>query len=246
MLGTQERPLHDSFISYATEENDFVSDLAFALKANGLSVWFAPLSLKVGDKLLDSIEKGLNESRSGILILSQSYLSKNWTSYEMDILVRQHIEGNKKILPIWLDVTKQEIEKKHIGLSGIVGITDTKNIQSVISQLVEALSDGAPYRGVIPSWEDPAYRFLNGLGEANLQTADGPATTIFELLVHSKEHQYPFWLAGKAYTKKELLYHVAQIIGPDPGRVKNWVREDGYKKLWDMCVENDLHPNNFY
>lgn len=131
-------------------------------------------------------------------------------------------------------------------MSGIVGITDTQNIQSVISQLVEALSDGAPYRGVIPSWEDPAYRFLNGLGEANLQTADGPATTIFELLVHSKEHQYPFWLAGKAYTKKELLYHVAQIIGPAPERVKNWVREDGYKKLWDMCVENDLHPNNFY
>lgn len=103
--------MHDSFISYAIEDNDFVSEVTYGLKTNGLSVWFAPLSLKVGDKLLDSIEKGLNESRSGILILSKSYLSKSWTSYEMDILVRQNIEGNKKILPIWLDVTKQEIEK---------------------------------------------------------------------------------------------------------------------------------------
>ncbi|RZB31702.1 MAG: hypothetical protein SRB1_01321 [Desulfobacteraceae bacterium Eth-SRB1] len=86
--------MHDSFISYAVEDNDFVSDVAYGLKSNGLSVWFAPLCLKVGDKLLDSIEKGLSESRTGILVLSKSYLSKNWTSYEMDILIRQNIEGN--------------------------------------------------------------------------------------------------------------------------------------------------------
>jgi len=238
--------LHDTFISYATEDNDFVSAIAYGLKANGLSIWYAQLSLKVGDKLLDSIEKGLQESRSGVLVLSKSYLAKNWTSYEMDILVRQHIDGNKKLLPIWLSVTKEEVEARHIGLSGIVAITDTQQTHNVISKLVEALSDGAPSRGVIPSWENPAYRFLNGLGEVNLQTSDGPATTIYELLVHGKPNQFPFWLAGKAYSKKELLYHVAQILGPDPNRVKNWVREDGYKKLWQMCVENDLHPNNFY
>lgn len=238
--------MHDSFISYATEDNDFVTEIAYGMKANGLSVWFAPLSLKVGDKLLDSIEKGLIDSRSGILVLSKDYLSKNWTSYEMDILVRQHIEKNKKIFPVWLGVTKKEIEKKHVGLSGIVGITETKNIKSVISQLVEALSDNAPYRGVIPSWESPAYRFLNGLGEVKLQTSDGPATTIYELLVFSMDNQFPFWLAGEAYTKNELLLYVAQIMGQYPDRIKNWVGDDGYKKLWDMCVENGLDPHIFY
>lgn len=246
MLDIKESSLYDSFISYAVEDNDFVSNLILGLKSNGLSVWFAPLSLKVGDKLLDSIEKGLTQSRTGILVLSKSYLSKNWTTYEMDILIRQSIEGNKKIFPIWLDVSKEDIENKHIGLSGIVGITDTNKISRVISQLVEVLSDGAPFRGVIPGWENPRYRFLNGLGEVNLQNIGGPATTIFELLVHSREDEFPFWLAGKSYTKKDLLYHVAQIIGPDPYRVKKWVFEEGYKKLWNMCVENALHPNNFY
>lgn len=94
--------MHDVFISYATEDNDFASDIAYGLKANGLSVWYATLSLKVGDKLLDSIEKGLQLSRSGMLIVSEAYLAKGWTSYEMDILIRQHIEGSKKILPVWL------------------------------------------------------------------------------------------------------------------------------------------------
>ncbi|MDE8740610.1 toll/interleukin-1 receptor domain-containing protein [Pectobacterium polaris] len=237
--------MHDSFISYAVEDNDFVSDVAFGLKSNGLSVWFAPISLKVGERLLDSIEKGLNESRTGVLVLSPSYLSKNWTSYEMDILIRQNIERNKKILPIWLNVTKEDIENKHIGLSGIVGITDTTEVPRVVSQLVEVLSDGAPYRGVIPSWENPEHRFLSGLGEVNLQDIDGKTTTIFELLVHSRDDQFPFWLAGKSYSKRELLLHVSQIIGADPARVKNWVSEDGYEQLWDMCVESGLDPKMF-
>jgi hypothetical protein len=50
---------HDTFISYASEDNDFAAAIAYGLRANGLSVWFAPLSLKVGDKLLDSIEQGI-------------------------------------------------------------------------------------------------------------------------------------------------------------------------------------------
>lgn len=211
--------MHDVFISYAIEDNNFASDIAYGLKNNGFNIWFAPLSLKVGEKLLDSIEKGLNESRTGILVLSQDYLSKNWTSYEMNILVRQNIEG-KKLLPIWLDVSKEDIERKHIGLSGIVGITETSNISIVVSQLVGALSEWAPYRGIIPVWENPVHRFLQGIGEVNLQSSNGPATTIYELLIHARDDEFPFWLAGKSYAKTELLYHVAQIIGLDPQRVK--------------------------
>lgn len=237
--------MHDSFISYAIEDNDFASDVAFGLKSNGLSVWYAPMSLKVGDRLLDSIEKGLNESRTGILVLSPSYLSKNWTSYEMDILIRQNIEGNKKILPIWLGVTKKDIENKHIGLSGIVGITDTTAIPRVVSSLVEVLSDGAPSRGIIPSWENPEYRFLSGVGEVNLQNIDGKTTTIFELLIHSRDDQFPFWLAGKSYSKGELITNVAQVIGSDPARVKKWINEDEFQQLWDMCIENGYDPKMF-
>ncbi|MFP2165848.1 toll/interleukin-1 receptor domain-containing protein [Enterobacter ludwigii] len=237
--------MHDTFISYAVEDNDFVTDVAFGLKNNGLSVWFAPMSLKVGDRLLDSIEKGMNESRTGILVLSPAYLTKSWTSFEMDALIRKNIEGNTKILPIWLNVTKREIENKHFALSGIVGITDTSGVPGVVSQLVEVLSDGAPYRGVIPSWENPEHRFLDGVGEIKLQSIDGKATTIFELLIHSGDEEFPFWLAGKSYSKRDLLLHVTQIIGADPSRVKKWVQEDGYQQLWDMCIENGYDPKMF-
>ncbi len=164
----------------------------------------------------------------------------------MEILIRQHIERHKKLFPVWLGVSKAEVEERHIGLGGIVAITGNLPTHQVISKLVEAMSDFASFRGVIPSWENPAHRFLNGLGEVRLQTSDGAATSIFELLINRKDSEFPFWLAGKTYSKDELLSHVAQLLGPVPDRVRSWVSEDGYQKLWNMCIEHNLHPNNFH
>lgn len=242
---------HDVFISYATQDNDFASEIAYRLKSNGLSVWFAPLTLKVGDKLLDSIENGIENSRNGILIISKCYLSKKWTKHEMDILIRQHIEFDKKLLQLWVDVDKTDIDKRHSTLSGLVAIEDTKNISQVISKLLKNLSDGAPSLGIIPSWENPAYRFLQGLGEVGFRSSNAPAstittTTIFEFLLYSKPEQYPLWLAGETYSKKRLLTYVAKMIGPVPERVKKCVDDEGFNRLFKMCVEHDLHPNIFY
>jgi hypothetical protein len=117
-------------------------------------------------------------------------------------------------------------------------------MQDVISKLVDALSDGAPFRGLIPGWEDPARRFLRGRGEINLLKfgKDSGTTTIFELLLHGKDDEFPLWLAGETHSKQELLSRVAPLLVHDPDQVKNWVRGDGYKKLWAMCVQNGFNP----
>jgi TIR domain len=243
----QDRPeMHDAFISYATEDNDLASRIAFGLIANGLSIWYAPLSLNVGDKLLGSIDKAMLVSRAGILILSKNYLSKSWTSYEMDALLRLRIEKGKTLLPIWVGVRKEDVEQRSAGLSGIVAITDTRPLKKVLLQLVSAISNNAPSRGIIPVYENPAHRFLNGLGEITLVTMGDRATTIFEFLIHAEDKDYPLWLAGKCYSKEELLFNVAQILGPDPDRVKRWVGKDGYQKLRKLCTENSLDPRNSY
>lgn len=225
---------YDAFISFAIEDSDFATEIAFELKRNGLSVWFAPISLKVGEKLLDAIEKGLDSSKYGILLISDYYLEKGWTNYEMDILIRQSIEKGKAILPIWHGVDKRKVEGRHPGLAGIVAITDTEDIRKVISKLVESMSLGAPSRGVVPVWESPVYRFLQGFGEVNLNNSEGPATTIFEFLIHSKNSAYPFWIGGELFTKEVLLLEVAQYMGADPQRVEKWVGKEGYQKIWQM------------
>ena len=199
----------------------------------------------MGDNLLTSIESGLRESKAGVLVLSPQFLSKRWTTFEMDTLVRQHIEQTKKILPVWLGVSREEVEQRSLALAGIVSITDTDPVHHVTSRLVEVLSEGANSRGVIPVWEDPAHRFLQGLGEVNLAGPGTLTTNLFEFLLSATEDDYPFWLGGKSYKKLELLYKASEIIAYDSDRVVDSIGEDGLNDLRRICVEGGVDPNNF-
>lgn len=80
---------HHVFIAYATEDEAYANELARSLQWLGLSVWFAPVTLQVGGKLLDSINAGLIASQYGLLLLSPKYVSKTWPSYELDVLHRR-------------------------------------------------------------------------------------------------------------------------------------------------------------
>ena len=67
----------DVFISHASEDkDDFVRPLADALRARGFSVWFDELTLKVGDSLRRSIDRGLARSRFGVVVVSPNFLNK--------------------------------------------------------------------------------------------------------------------------------------------------------------------------
>ena len=80
---------YDVFISHASEDKDsFVRPLANMLEQTGLKVWYDEFSLRLGDSLSASIDKGIMDSRYGILILSPNFLNKNWTDYEYRSLHR--------------------------------------------------------------------------------------------------------------------------------------------------------------
>ncbi len=234
------------FISYATEDSHFANEIAYGLRANGFQIWFAPFSLRAGQGLLDSINDGLSSSSAGIIVISRDYLVRGWTHYEMDILMQRKIEHGTKLLPIWFGVTKADVEAKHPGIAGIVAITNAESAQNVVSELIRSLSDEAPTRAVVPTWEDPAWRFLNGVGEVQLNRPGSQVTTIFEFLLHSRDDEYPLWLAGKTYSKRDLAFHVAELVGPVPERVKGWVREEGFQRLLQLLRDLDIDPRQFY
>ena len=75
--------LADVFISHAAEDKEKVArPLAEALIEQGLDVWYDEFSLNLGDSLQESIDKGISESRFGIVILSKSFFGKNWPKKE--------------------------------------------------------------------------------------------------------------------------------------------------------------------
>jgi hypothetical protein len=58
-------------MSHASEDKDsFVRPLADELVGRGLSVWYDEFTLMIGDSLRQSIDKGLAQSRYGVVVLS--------------------------------------------------------------------------------------------------------------------------------------------------------------------------------
>jgi len=134
---------YDAFISYASEDKDDVArPLAKELKKLGFSVWFDEFSLKVGDSLRRTIDRGLRLSRFGVIILSKDFFAKNWTQYELNGLVSREIEGKKVILPVWHGVTKKEVEHFSSPLSDKVAAnTATSSIRKIARALANAMTD---------------------------------------------------------------------------------------------------------
>ena len=132
---------YDLFISHASEDkDDFVRPLANALKSLGVKVWYDEFTLKVGDSLRGSIDRGLVNARFGTVVLSYSFFSKNWPQYEFDGMVAREMSGHKMILPIWHKVTKDEVIRFSPTLADKVALNSSTNgIDEIAAQLAEVV-----------------------------------------------------------------------------------------------------------
>jgi len=202
---------YDIFISYSTEDEDYVKELERSLRYLGFHAWFAPLTLEIGDRLLDSINAGLLASKFGLIVISPSYISKSWTKYELDILHRQHIENDKRVFPIWHGVEKDQIDKWNPGLSGIVAMKSSDSISSISSKIAKVISKNAPIRGVTPRYENPQWRFLQGRGELLENSEDGGAFNIFEA-AEFPDKDFPLYIYDRLYSKRDIVIEVAKAL----------------------------------
>lgn len=103
-------PEYDVFISHASEDKDeIVRPLANALIEKGIKVWYDEFEMKIGDSLRRKIDKGLANSRFGIVVISKDFIKKGWTNYELDGIITKAVSGEQIILPIWHNITKKEV-----------------------------------------------------------------------------------------------------------------------------------------
>ena len=133
---------YDVFISHASEDKEDVArPLADALRADGLSVWYDDFSLRMGDSLRRSIDHGVSRSRFGVVILSRNFFRKNWTQYELDGLVTRAMSDEQIILPVWHEVTKQEVVAYSPSLADKVArSTGTHTITEIAREIVDLIA----------------------------------------------------------------------------------------------------------
>src|SRR5690606_5212789 len=130
-------------ISHASEDkNDVVRPLALALQDKQLKVWFDEFELKIGDSLRQKIDKGLANSRFGIVVLSKNFIRKGWTNYELDGIITKSISGQQVVLPIWHDITKQEVIDYSPSLADKVARnTAVYTIEEIADEIADVIND---------------------------------------------------------------------------------------------------------
>lgn len=133
---------YDVFISHASEDKDeLVRPLAHALQAEGLSVWYDEFELRIGDSLRRKIDKGLANSRFGIVVLSKDFIKKGWTNYELDGIITNSVNGKQIVLPLWHHITKQEVLNFSPSLADKVARnTSSYTIEEIASEIAELIN----------------------------------------------------------------------------------------------------------
>lgn len=131
----------DVFVSHASEDKDeVVRPLASALQAKGLRVWYNEFELKIGDSLRRKIDKGLANSRFGVIVLSQSFLRKGWANYELDGLVTRAVTGEQVLLPVWHNITKKEVIEYSPSLADkLARSTATHTVEELATEIPEVI-----------------------------------------------------------------------------------------------------------
>ena len=133
---------YDVFISHASEDkDDVVRPLAMELRNLGITTWYDEFELKIGDSLRRKIDQGLANSRFGIVVISRAFIKKGWTNYELDGLITKSISGQQILLPIWHDITKQEVIDYSPSLADKVArSTGQQTIEEIATEIADLIN----------------------------------------------------------------------------------------------------------
>jgi hypothetical protein len=133
--------LYDAFICHASEDKDtFVRPLAERLREQHVEVWYDEFSLKVGDSLRQSIDRGLSQARYGVVVLSPSFFSKQWPQWELDGLVaRQNTGDTQVILPVWHNVNRDEVLAYSPSLADKLAVASDQGLDEVVHRLTAVI-----------------------------------------------------------------------------------------------------------
>lgn len=132
--------LFDAFISHASEDkDDFVRPLAERLRDEHIEVWYDEFSLRVGDSLRRSIDKGLTRSRFGVVVLSPSFFDKSWPQWELDGLVARDMEERGILLPVWHGVTRADVLAYSPPLADKLAASSANGLEQVVRQLCDVI-----------------------------------------------------------------------------------------------------------
>jgi len=180
-LGEQEQAekkpasaMWDVFICHASEDKEAVArPLAQALSQKGLKVWYDEFTLTLGDSLLRSLDRGLVQSRYGVVILSPHFFARDWPQRELAGLVALELNSEKKILPVWHNVTREYVARFSPTLADRVAASTAEGMDTVVHKILRVV------RPDVEPVAKPALFPMNVILERSFQTTRGVFSLAF-------------------------------------------------------------------
>lgn len=141
----EELPEYDVFVSHAWEDKEsFADEFVKELRNLGAKVWYDTTQMKWGDSMRAKIDDGLKKSRFGVVVLSPNYIAehKYWTKTELDGLFQMESINGKTLLPIWHNLTKQQVMNySPIIASKLAMSTALMTAQEIANELIKLLPE---------------------------------------------------------------------------------------------------------
>ena len=116
---------YSCFIGYAGRDDAFANHLHAELQKYGVRCWYAPEDMKIGAKILDSLDQAIQLNDKVLLVLSASSLSSGWVEDEITkAFAAERKRGNSPVvIPIRIDDAVM-----HTDASWAVKLRDNRNI----------------------------------------------------------------------------------------------------------------------
>jgi TIR domain len=96
--------MYSCFISYSSRDQDFAERLHADLQNKGVRCWFAPHDMKIGAKILDTIDEAIRLRDKVLLIFSEHSIKSDWVEDEVKKAFAEERQRKQVVLfPIRLD-----------------------------------------------------------------------------------------------------------------------------------------------
>jgi len=95
---------YDVLISHSSKDKQAVRELAERLRDDGLRVWLDEWEIKPGDPISIKVERGLEQSRALILVMSANAFASEWVTLERHtVMFRDPTNAQRRFIPLQLD-----------------------------------------------------------------------------------------------------------------------------------------------
>lgn len=140
-LAASQPDLRDVFLCHAWDDRQSsAKELHDLLEARGVSVWFSEKDLGLGVPMMRAIDKGLVNSRVGIVLVTPAMLrrlpSEGIADKELSALLRR-----ERLVPVAHGTTYEELEKVSLLLASRAGLsTAEESMEEVASKIAELVA----------------------------------------------------------------------------------------------------------